>query len=319
MSKPIKKKKRKKRYIPGVAALNFNVQHDWEIEEASQLYNNAKFEIEVDKILYEDCIMGMEKLPENLIDLIIADPPFGIKFDGKGSQYNRDADYVIDGYNEITENYDRFTQEWISKLPHIMKETASAFIFSGWTNLTDVLVAIEKAGLYLINHIIWKYQFGVFTRKKFVTSHYHILFAVKNPKKYFFNKIEHYPLDIWEISRTYRPGEQKNSTKLPEKVVERCINFCSKPGDLVFDPFIGNGTSAACSQGLYRHFLGFEINMKMKSILQQNLKNVKIGAFYKPYHTLLPKKDEIIKKYPHLNKNKGKKKSKSTQKTLKDL
>jgi len=319
MSKKNSKKKRKNPYIPGVAALNFKVTQDWDVEEAKNLYKNAKFDIEVDKIIYEDSINGMDGLPEGFIDLVIADPPFGIKFDGKGSQYNRDADLVIDGYNEISENYDKFTQAWISKLPRIMKETASAFIFSGWTNLTDVLVAIEKAGLHLINHIIWKYQFGVFTKKKFVTSHYHVLFVVKNPEKYFFNKIEHYPLDIWEISRTYRPGEKKNSTKLPEKVVERCINFCSKPGDLVFDPFMGNGTTAACARGLYRHFFGFEKNENMTEIIDQNIKNVKDGTFYKPYRTLVPSKDEILKKYPHLNKDKRKKKSKSTQKTLKDL
>ncbi|NHI94467.1 MAG: hypothetical protein EAX96_18395 [Candidatus Lokiarchaeota archaeon] len=80
----------------------------------------------------------MKQFPENVIDLIIADPPFGIKFDGKGSQYNRDSDLVIDGYNEIAENYDQFMVEWVSQLPRIMKETASAFIFSGWTNLKDV-------------------------------------------------------------------------------------------------------------------------------------------------------------------------------------
>ncbi|NHI94471.1 MAG: hypothetical protein EAX96_18415 [Candidatus Lokiarchaeota archaeon] len=88
--------------------------------------------------------------------------------------------------------------------------------------------------------MIWKYQFGVFSKKKFVTSHYQILFAVKNSNKYFFNKIEHYPLDIWEISRIYRHEEQKNCTKLPEEVVEKCINFCSKLGELVFDPLFGN-------------------------------------------------------------------------------
>ena len=318
MSKPNKKTKRKKPYVPGVAALNFKVQQDWEVEEAKKLYDDAQFEIEVDKILFEDCIKGMEQIPENFIDLIIADPPFGIKFNGKGSQYNRDSDLVIDGYNEIAENYDTFTLEWISRLTRIMKETASAFIFSGWTNLTDVLVAIKQARLELINHIIWKYQFGVYTKKKFVTSHYHILFIVKNPKKYYFNKIEHYPLDIWEIPRTYRPGEQKNSTKLPEKVVQRCINFCSQPGDLVFDPFIGNGTTATCARASYRHFLGFEINRNMIPILNQNIKHVKIGSTYQPYRTFLPSEDKILKKYPHLDKKK-KRKKKIKQETLKNL
>ncbi|HUY01037.1 MAG TPA: site-specific DNA-methyltransferase [Candidatus Deferrimicrobium sp.] len=305
MSEKTKERKRKNRYIAGLAALNFKVQNDWEIEDASALYTNAAFEIEVDKIFFEDCIEGMKKLPSNLVDLVIADPPFGIEFNGKGSQYNRDNNLVIEGYQEISQDYEQFTMEWVMKLPRIMKETASAFIFSGWTNLKDVLIAIEKANLTLINHIIWKYQFGVFSRKKFVTSHYHILFVVKDPKKYFFNKIEHYPLDIWDIPRTYRPNQQKNSTKLPEKVVMRCIDFCSKPGDLVFDPFMGNATTAVSAKVKFRHYLGFEINENMREIIIKNVKEVKVGASYVPYKTSLPDEEELIKKYPHLRKIKS--------------
>lgn len=294
--------KRRKKYIPGLAQLNFKPDEDWEVEEAREFYAKANFSIKFDEIIYSDCISGMEKLPDSCLDLIIADPPFGIEFDGKGSQYNRDEDLVVEGYQEIGEDYDTFTYNWISKLPRIMKETASAFIFSGWSNLSDILNALEKCNLTIINHIIWKYQFGVFTRNKFVTSHYHVLFVVKNEKEYYFNKIEHYPLDIWEINRTYSPGEKKNSTKLPLEVVTRCIDFCSRPGDLIFDPFMGNGTTAVCAKANFRHYLGFEMNKNLQKIIQFNLNDVKIGENYKPYYTYLPSKEEIIEKYPHLKK-----------------
>ncbi|MHA1232985.1 MAG: DNA-methyltransferase [Candidatus Helarchaeota archaeon] len=295
-------KRKKRRYIPGLAALKFKIEKDWEIDEAKALYESAKFKIKVDKIIYEDCIKGMKKLPDNSIDLVIADPPFGINFNGKGTQYNRNSDLVIDGYNEIKDNYEEFTEKWISQIPRILKETASIFIFSGWTNLKDILNALDNTGLTTINHIIWKYQFGVFTRKKFVTSHYHILFAVKNPKKYFFNKIEHYPLDVWEIPRKYKPNEPKNSTKLPEELIFKIIDFCSQPGDLILDPFIGNGTTAVCAKSKFRHFIGFEINENLKPIINKNINSVKIGEHYRPYNTFLPTKEEIFKKYPNLKR-----------------
>ena len=57
------------------------------------------------------------------------------------------------------------------------------YIFSGWNNLKDILIAIDDVGLTVVNHIIWKYQFGVVTKNKFVISHYHCLFVCKNPKK----------------------------------------------------------------------------------------------------------------------------------------
>lgn len=53
------------------------------------------------------------------------------------------------------------------------------YIISGWTNLKDILIALDTLGLYIENHIIWKYNFGVYTKKKFVSSHYHILYVKK--------------------------------------------------------------------------------------------------------------------------------------------
>lgn len=282
--------------------MKFKPQFDWEIDEARELYANAEDVIDNDSIIYDDCTRCMKDIPDESVDLVIADPPFGIDFNGKEAFYNRKKKNVVEGYEEINGSYDSFTERWVSQLPRIMKNTASAYIFSGWTNLKDVLVAAEKADLELINHIIWKYQFGVFTRHKYVTSHYHILFLVKDPNKYFFNKIEHYPLDIWEIPRKYMPGMKKNGTKLPEDVVMRAINFSSKPGDLVFDPFMGNGTTAVCAKMTFRHYYGYEINPKTRDIIDSNLDRVSLGQEYKPYHMYLPTEEEIAEKYPGVRK-----------------
>lgn len=229
--------------------------------------------MECNTIYYEDCIKGIpQHIPNNSIDLVIADPPFGINFDGKGTQYNRKSGYVVSGYKEISQkNYLEFSKAWINAIYPILKETGSAYIISGWTNLKDILIAIDDSGFITQNHIIWKYQFGVFTKRKFVTSHYHILFLIKNEKKYYFNKIDHYPEDVWEIKREYRPGEKKNSTKLPEKLVEKLIQYSSKSNDIVLDPFMGNGTTAISCINLNRRFIGFEINPQAKEIIDTNV------------------------------------------------
>lgn len=295
-------KKRKNPYVAGIAALEFKPDHDWERDEAERLYDSATHAVPLDTIEFTSCIEGMQRMPAASVDLVIADPPFGIDFDGRGSQYNRSSDLVVEGYKEVEDEYDAFTRSWISELPRIMKDTATAFIFSGWTNLVDVLVAIDRAGLTTINHVIWKYQFGVFTRNKFVTSHYHVLFLAKDAGKYYFNKIEHYPLDVWDIPRTYRPGQKKNGTKLPENVVRRCIDFCTRPGDLVFDPFMGNGTTATCAKGSFRHFYGFELNEEMRAILNENVAAIAAGQDYQPYRTLLPDVVDLAKKYPAIKR-----------------
>ncbi|UYP48453.1 hypothetical protein NEF87_004738 [Candidatus Lokiarchaeum ossiferum] len=302
MGKGNTEKKTKRKYIPGLAQLKFELEYDWTASEAKKLFTKTKSSLALDSIKFEDSIAGMKSMPPSSVDLIIADPPFGIDFTGKGSQYNRKRALVEDGYVEISKDYTTFTKNWIGCLSHIMKEKASAYIISGWTNLNAVLSAIESSELKLINHIIWKYQFGVFTKRKFVSSHYHILFVVKEDN-YFFNKYEYYPEDVWEIPRTYHPGMKKNGTKLPEALVSRCIQFSSKPGDIIFDPFMGNATTAVCAKGLYRHYFGFELNLNMEEIHQSNLDKIALGAFYHPLKEFLPTQEKLLEKYPHLKKH----------------
>src|SRR3989337_2981783 len=188
------------------------------------------------------------------IDLIITDPPFAIDFKAKKENYNRTASRVIAGYNEIkAAQYYDFSFQWISEAFRILKDSGSMYVFSGWNNLKDVLLALDDAGFTTINHIIWKYQFGVVTSKKFVTSHYHCLYVCKNPKKrkfYSFTRFKknsktsdgkslHYQdkEDVWSIKREYS----------------------SQKKDIVFDPFLGSGQVAVVSKKKGRQYLGFEI------------------------------------------------------------
>jgi site-specific DNA-methyltransferase (adenine-specific) len=223
--------------------------------------------------LYEgDALTLLPKIPDGCIDLIVTDPPFAIDFKAQRLNYNRKGSHVLEGYREIPEEeYGEFTREWIVQAGRVLAPDGSMYIFSGWNRLRDILEGIDTAGLTTINHIIWKYQFGVFTKKKYVTSHYHILFAVKDAKRYTFNKIEHYPEDVWVINREYWKGRMKTPTKLPCGLVKKILDYSSNPGDLIFDPFLGSGTVAVVAQNEGRHFLGFEIVPEYCAFARQSL------------------------------------------------
>jgi site-specific DNA-methyltransferase (adenine-specific) len=211
--------------------------------------------------LYEgDALTLLTQVPDGVIDLIVTDPPFAIDFRALRLNYNRTGSNVLEGYREIPEGeYREFTRRWIAEAARVLAPTGSVYIFSGWNRLRDILEGIDEAGLSTINHLIWKYQFGVFTKKKYVTSHYHILFAAKDPKRYTFHKIDHYPEDVWVINREYWKGRKKTPTKLPSALVKKILSYSSSPGDLVFDPFLGSGTVAVVARQEGRHFLGFEV------------------------------------------------------------
>ena len=246
-------------------------------------------EIVFDKIYNKDCLVGMEQIKNNKIDLIITDPPFAIDFKAKKANYNRKSSRVLEGYNEILpENYYEFSFNWISQARRILKESGSMYIFSGWNNLKDILSAIDDVGFTVINHIIWKYQFGVVTKNKFVTSHYHCLYVCKNPKKrkfYPFSRFTknektddghslHYrdKEDVWEIKREYWTGEEKTPTKLPAEIIKKILMYSSKKNDIVFDPFLGSGQVAVVGKMLGRRFGGFEIVKEYYNFAQKRLK-----------------------------------------------
>jgi site-specific DNA-methyltransferase (adenine-specific) len=214
----------------------------------------------VNKIHEGNSLNLLKQVPSGTIDHILTDPPFAIDFRAKRNNYNRTAGRVIEGYNEVTkENYLDFSKKWISESHRVLKDNGSMLVFSGWTNLKDILISLEEAGFTTMNHLIWKYQFGVFTKNKFVTSHYHILFVVKDPKSYRFNKMDHYPEDVLTVNREYWTGKAKTPTKLPTKLVRKLLSYLTNEGDLVLDPFMGSGTTAVVCKSMNRRFLGFEI------------------------------------------------------------
>jgi len=294
----IKLKKEKKKYIPNLAEFYFKPDFDWTFEKAQTIFNKSINKL-TDQIHYENCITGMENLPDESINIVIADPPFGLDFNGKESFYNRKPQNVVQGYKEIKiENYHTFSMQWISQIPRILKKSGSAYIFSGWTNLFPILEAISHSGLILRNHIIWEYNFALFTKRKFASSHYHILYLVKDEKEVFFNRIKHYETDVWTIPREYYPNQLKNGTKLPIDLVRKCINYSSSPGDLVLDPFTGNATTQVAAKGEFRHYLGFEMNQLMKDLITQNIAKINTGEFYTPYTQRIPSIEELKEKYP---------------------
>ena len=223
-----------------------------------------------------DCIHGMKSVPKNKIDLVITDPPFAINFRAKKANYNRKQSRVLEGYNEISpENYYDFTLEWMSQVHRILKESGSMYLFSGWNNLKEILMAIDDVGFHIVNHIIWKYQFGVVTKNKYVTSHYHCLYVCKNDKKRKFFPFKRFSKDaksedghslhykdkedVWEIKREYWTGDKKTPTKLPAEIIEKILFYSSKKNDIVLDPFLGSGQVAMVSKMHGRQFCGFEI------------------------------------------------------------
>ena len=236
----------------------------------------AQMERWLDTVKQGDCVQLLSEMPAACVDLLITDPPFAIDFKATRHNYNRKGNRVLQGYNEIAgSDYLEFTLEWLSQATRALKDSGSMYIFSGWNHLKELLIAIDRCELTTVNHLIWKYQFGVATRRKFVTSHYHCLFVCKDDRKRQFHPFSRFDKaaktetggsahyrdkeDVWEIKREYWQGAAKTPTKLPAELIEKILDYSSAEGDVVLDPFLGSGQVAVVSKMKGRRYVGFEI------------------------------------------------------------
>lgn len=214
-----------------------------------------------------------EHVYDNTVDLIFTDPPYGIVGDQLDQHYNRDDSKVIPGYVDVPRSrYASWSQEWILECERVLRPGGSIYIVSGYTNLHHILNALHATGLEEINHIIAKYSFGVYTKRKWVSSHYHVLFWAKperatsrrtfNTHCRFQDTTESYNdrLSVQMLPREYKKGEIRNNNQLAESFISKFIEYSSEPGDLVLDPFGGSFSTARSSLSLGRRFIGFELN-----------------------------------------------------------
>ncbi|MGI9249723.1 MAG: DNA-methyltransferase [Pseudohongiellaceae bacterium] len=226
----------------------------------------------------EDCIAGARKhLLDASVDLIICDPPYGIGGDRLDKHYNRNEKFVLDGYAEVPPaEYPDFSNQWIKEAERVLKPGGSMYIVSGYTNLIHILNALQKTDLIEVNHIIWKYNFGVYTKTKYISSHYHILFYRKGNTKHAFNTFCRFAdseksefggsanykdrEDVWAINREYKPGKVKNKNELPTELLTKMIQYSSNENDVVCDFFLGSFSTAKVAKGLNRNAVGFEVS-----------------------------------------------------------
>ena len=242
------------------------------------------------KIFNECCISGLKKhVKDNSVDLIFTDPPYGINGDKIDVVYHRDESHVVPGYIDIPiSDYKEFTDNWIEQSARVLRPGGSIYIVSGYTNLYHVLNALHQTNLKEINHLIAQYSFGVSTKNKWVSSHYHVLFWQKPNKgkqkrtfnsnwKYSDQKDSYHDrLSVQILPRDYKPKQIKNKNQLAESFIEKFIKYSSNRGDVVLDCFCGSFSTGRSALRWGRKFIGFELNKNAFDVFSPTLKNIEV-------------------------------------------
>ena len=239
-------------------------------------------------IIQGDCIEIMQEIPDCSVDVVFADPPFNLK--KKYSEYY-DAREIRD--------YLSWCKLWIGELVRVTKPTGSILVH----NIPKWLIFF---GSYLnelaaFRHWIAWNAMGSPLGRTLLPNHYGILYYVKSPTRFKFYDVraqhsrcrscgrllrdyggkkdqlhEFGPLvsDVWtdihRIRHNVRRDEHPN--QLPVPLMERLLLMTSDPGDIIFDPFLGTGTTAIAAKRLGRRYIGIELDPKYVSIAKRKIR-----------------------------------------------
>ena len=244
---------------------------------------NSRFDVGgiLDKTLLGDTFEILSLMPEKFIDLLIVDPPYNIDKDFHGNKFKKSADGI----------YEEYTKAWIERVLPLLKNTASVYVCCDWKS-SIVIANVLKRYFIIQNRITWQREKGSGALYNWKNGMEDIWFATMS-KDYTFNveavktrrrvvapyKVDGkpkdweetdegnfrntYPSNFWDdISIPYwsMPENTAHPTQKPEKLLAKLILASSNEKDIVFDPFLGSGSTSVCAKKLGRHYVGIEQN-----------------------------------------------------------
>lgn len=247
----------------------------------------------INKTINDDINHALKYIPDNFADLIIIDPPYNLTKNFNGNIFNSRSE----------ESYDEYLAQWFPEVCKKLKNNGSLYICGDWKCTASLQRAVEKE-LVVMNRITWQREKGRGAKSNWKNGMEDIWYAVKNPDDYYFDveavkqkrrviapyKVDGkpkdwkeeedgnfrltYPSNFWDdISIPFwsMPENTDHPTQKPEKLYAKLILASSKSGDIVFDPFLGSGTSSVTAKKLGRQFCGIELNEEYAMLAEKRL------------------------------------------------
>ncbi len=232
-----------------------------------------------DKTILGDTLKVCAKLPKGSMDLIVADPP-----------YNLTKTFSSTTFSKKKENaYEDYTREWLSAVVPLLKENGSMYVCCDWES-SLIIGRVLSEFLTIKNRITWQREKGRGALGNWKNGMEDIWYAIKGkectfnldavkvrkkviapykvdgkPKDWVESKEGNFrdtcPSNFWDditIPFWSMPENTAHPTQKSEKLLAKIILASSNPGDMVFDPFLGSGTTSVVAKKLGRHYLGVE-------------------------------------------------------------
>lgn len=235
----------------------------------------------------------LDWLPNSFVDVLFIDPP-----------YNLTKSFNTATFRGLsTEGYREWLESWLPRLLMVLKPTGSVYICGDWRSSAAIYLVAEK---YLVvrNRITWEREKGRGAKANWKNCSEDIWFCTAS-EQYSFNvdavklkrrvlapytdsegspkdweraedgsyRLTH-PSNIWTdmtVPFWSMPENTDHPTQKPEKLLAKIILASSLPGDLIFDPFLGSGTTSVVAKKLGRRYVGVELDLKYCCLAEKRL------------------------------------------------
>ena len=258
----------------------------------------------LDKTVTGDMFEICPMLPRESVDLVIADPPYNLTKTFNGNTFSK----------KKTEAYEAYTRRWLSLVYPILKPEGSIYVCCDWE--TSLIIGKVLMEMFKVrNRITWQREKGRGAKANWKNGLEDIWYATKTDK-YTFNvdavkirrkviapyRVDGKPKDWMETVRgNYRdtcpsnfwdditipfwsmPENTAHPTQKSEKLIAKIMLASSNPGDIVFDPFLGSGTTSVVASKLKRHYLGIEIEEQYCVWAEQRLERAMLNRGIQGY------------------------------------
>lgn len=207
-----------------------------------------------DQILQGDCTRVLRTLPDASVDLVVTDPPYGVRY--------------RDRLNRTIANDDRPERILgaFDDVYRVLKPDTFCVSFYGWNRVDAFLAAWRRAGFVPVGHLVWQKSYA--SSRSFLEARHEqaYLLAKGRPAK------PAQPLsDVrpWQYS-----GNSMHPTEKAVSILRPLVESFSKPGDLVLDPFAGSGSTCVAAAECGRRYLGIELEAQYCELARQRLAGI---------------------------------------------
>jgi modification methylase len=237
----------------------------------------------LNKVHCSDCIEFMNKLPAKSIGVVVTSPPYNLKNstgngmkDGRGGKWSNAR--LINGYenhhdNMPHEDYVKWQRDCLTAMMRIIADDGAIFYNHKWRVQAGLLQDRQDivGGFPVRQIIIWKRSGGINFNEGYFLPTFEVIYLIAKPKFKLAdgaNKLT----DIWEINQE---RNNEHPAPYPIELAKRCVQ--SSPSGIVFDPFMGSGTTAIAANILNKQWIGVDVSQEYCTKANERISSFKIS------------------------------------------